>query len=296
MKRALKNIGYLVVALLLAVATLVGTAWMRSSSALAEVHAGTAVALAVSRDAQQIDRGRHLVMTRGCTDCHGDDLAGKKMVDEQPMGRLYGANLTLAGAHSSSDLERAIRQGLRTDGRSLVLMPTLDYAGLSDSDTAALVAYLQSLSPKGEAVPPAAPGVLPRVLWMFGKFPLLSHEEIEGRSIVRPELEPAVTAEYGAYVAQVCQGCHNPSFTGGPMAGAPPEAPQPANLTPHVSGLAGWSEAGFITAMRTGMRPDGRALDTFMPWQTFSRMSDVELRATWQFLSTLPPKAKGQRG
>jgi mono/diheme cytochrome c family protein len=295
MKRALKNLGYLVIALAVAVTTLIGTAWLRSESALAEVHPAAPGNLQMSVDAEQLQRGRHLSMTRGCTDCHGEDLAGRKLVDEQPMGRIYGANLTLLGERDAADIERAIRQGLRADGRSLSMMPTLDYAGLSDSDTAALVTYLQSLPPKGDAMPATAPGILPRVLWLFDKFPLISHEQIRGKKIVRAEQTPAPTPTYGAYVAQVCQGCHNPSFSGGPMAGAPPEAPEPANLTPHATGLVAWTEADFIKAMRTGVRPDGRELNPFMPWQTFARMTDEELQATWRYLQTLPPREKGVR-
>ena len=42
----------------------------------------------------------------------------------------------------------------------------------------------------------------------------------------------AVTAEYGAYVANACMGCHGPSLTGGKMPGTPPDWPAAANLTP----------------------------------------------------------------
>jgi cytochrome c553 len=296
MKRAIKNLGYLVVALTLAIATLICTAWVRSESAFATVHPIATANLQFTGDAEQLQRGRHLSMTRGCTDCHGEDLAGRKIVDEQPLGRIYGANLTLLGERDAAEIERAIRQGLRSDGRSLLLMPTIDYTGLSDSDTAALIAYLQSLPPKGGAMPATALGVLPRVLWLFDKFPLVSHEQIKGKEIVRAEQTPAPTVEYGAYVAQVCQGCHNTSFSGGPMAGAPPETPDPANLTPHANGLIAWTETDFIKAMRTGLRPDGRSLNPLMPWQTFARMTDVELQAMWRYLQTLPPREKGARG
>jgi cytochrome c553 len=295
MKRALRTLACLAISLVLAAGTLVATAWLRSEAAIDRVRAAEAGALTLRRDAAEIERGRHLAATRGCSDCHGDDYAGRVLIEGSPMGRFDGANLTRLGDRDPAEIERAIRQGLRADGTSLMLMPTIDYAGLSDSDTAALIAFLQSLPAKGEATPAVAPGLMPRLLWLFGKFPLISHEQIEGRAIERRERTPAATAEYGAYVAQVCQGCHNPSFTGGPMAGAPPEAPPPANLTSHASGLAGWNEADFVKAMRSGERPDGRVLDPFMPWPTFARMTDDELAALWRYLSTLPPMPKGSR-
>lgn len=295
MKRALRTLGYLVIVFLLAGATLIGVAWSRSEAALAEVHRARPAQLAIVRAPEALERGRHLAMTRGCTDCHGEDLAGLMLTDAQPMGRLYGANLTLLGKVDAAQLERAIRQGLAADGRSLTLMPTIDYAGLSDTDIAALIAHLQSLPPVGLPTPVKAPGLLPRLLWLFDQFPLISHAQVAGRKIARQEYTPAVTVEYGGYVAQVCQGCHNPAFSGGPMIGAPPEAPVPGNLTPDISGLLAWNEQQFIAAMPTGVRPDGRSLDRFMPWMTFSRMSDLELRALWLYLQSLPARPTGAR-
>jgi hypothetical protein len=32
-----------------------------------------------------------------------------------------------------------------------------------------------------------------------------------------------------------------------------------------------------------------------MPWQAFGQMNDVELRALWAYLQTVPAKAEGQR-
>lgn len=34
---------------------------------------------------------------------------------------------------------------------------------------------------------------------------------------------------------------------------------------------------------------------TAMPWQQFGQMSDVELKAVWAYLRTVPPMAKGNR-
>jgi hypothetical protein len=66
-----------------------------------------------------------------------------------------------------------------------------------------------------------------------------------------------------------------------------------ANITP--AGLSGWSEADFVRVMRTGTRPDGRRLDSFMPWPYYAQMSDDELRALWRFLQAVPPKPTGTR-
>ena len=54
-------------------------------------------------------------------------------------------------------------------------------------------------------------------------------------------------------------------------------------------GLLAWNEADFLRLMRTGQRPDGRQLHRMMPWKSYSAMQDVELRAVWTYLRSLPP-------
>jgi len=42
---------------------------------------------------------------------------------------------------------------------------------------------------------------------------------------------------------------------------APPEMGMPLNLTPHESGLAGWTEAQLREVLRTGRTPSGHQID-----------------------------------
>jgi mono/diheme cytochrome c family protein len=61
------------------------------------------------------------------------------------------------------------------------------------------------------------------------------------------------------------------------------------NLTPDETGLAAWSEAEIVTAIRTGIRPDGRNLVPVMPWPAFSSLTDEDAAAIAAYLKTLPP-------
>ena len=58
------------------------------------------------------------------------------------------------------------------------------------------------------------------------------------------------------------------------------------NLTPHPSGrIYGWSQETFIQRFRMGkLIPYSH-----MPWESFSRMNDVELKAIYNYLRTLKP-------
>ena len=86
-----------------------------------------------------------------------------------------------------------------------------------------------------------------------------------------------------------CIGCHGADFSGGPIPGGPPDWPPAANLT--LGGdLANWTEVGFLSAFRTGIKPSGAPFDEIMPYQAVGQMSDDELKAMWLFLQSLPAK------
>jgi cytochrome c553 len=123
----------------------------------------------------------------------------------------------------------------------------------------------------------------------------LAAETIDHANLRPPAIAPAVSIEYGRYVAASCLGCHGPNFSGGKIDIGPPSWPEAANLTPHAdSRLSKWSEADFIQTVRTAKRPDGTDLDPVMP-RAFGGMDDVELKALWAFFKSLPATAKGVR-
>jgi hypothetical protein len=100
----------------------------------------------------------------------------------------------------------------------------------------------------------------------------------------------APTPEYGAYVATTCTGCHGATFAGGRIAGAPPDWPAARNITPHpAAGIGRWTEADFERVLTSGVRPDGRMIDTaHMPVRMTRAMTPVERRALWAYLRTVP--------
>ena len=62
------------------------------------------------------------------------------------------------------------------------------------------------------------------------------------------------------------------------------------NLTPdRETGLGKWTDAQIATAIRSGVRPDGRVLSPVMPWPSFYRMSDADVQAVVTYLRTLKP-------
>jgi mono/diheme cytochrome c family protein len=298
MKRLLRVLAKLTMGLLVAVLLLFAVAWWKSEQAVARTYAPERIEIAAAEGPEAIARGEHLVRSRGCTGCHGEDLAGRHVVDAGPVMQIHAPNITVGGTLANSDLvrfEHAVRHAVDGAGRSLMLMPSDDYALLSNEDLAAMFAYLQQLPPASATQPDSRLGPIGRVLVMLGELPIFTAEEIDHARASRPAATPpaAVDAAFGAHVAQVCVGCHRADFSGGPLPGMPPDFKPAANLTAHAQGLANWSEADFLTAMRSGRRPDGSQVNEFMPWPVFGKMDDTELRAIWVYLRSLPPQPTG---
>jgi cytochrome c553 len=209
--------------------------------------------------------------------------------------RIVAPNITPGGVARTMNADQiaaAIRHAVKPDGHPMLFMPSGDYKDLGDTDTAALVAYLRSLAPSDSKPGTSEVRPLGRVLYLFGKLPLLPAERIDHTPRVRATPAVAATAEYGQYLAQGCTGCHGHDFAGQHVPGTPPDFPDAQNLTP--ANLGAWSNEDFRRALRTGKRPDGTTLKDFMPWRTFAKMSDTEIDALYAYLQTVPsvPSAK----
>jgi mono/diheme cytochrome c family protein len=254
----------------------------------------TGVALAVPADAAALERGRYLFASRGCADCHGHDGAGRTFAAGDNGLRLAGPDITAAPTSATAgyrlqDWDRAVRHGVKPDGRPLRVMPSEDFARWTDADLGALVAYVRSL-------PPAAAGgaaiielPLPaRLAYGFGAVRDAA-EKIDHRLPPELPVPEAVTIEHGRYVAQGCKGCHGPTLAGGKIPGGPPDWPAAAKLTPgDGSALAVYADADTMLAMfKAGKRPDGSPV-AVMPFEALRAMSEVDVRALHLYLQSLP--------
>jgi mono/diheme cytochrome c family protein len=247
-----------------------------------------------------IARGEHIATIHMCQDCHMKNFSGQ--TDSAPgVITLSIPNLT-AGAggvgvtNTDEDWVRAIRHGVGYDGRGLVLMPSGTWYYLSDEDLGALIAYLKSLPPIDNELPKSDLGPVGRVMLALGQLPpeivpnVISIDH-DGPRPVAPQ--PGVTVEYGLYLARTCMLCHGPDLNGRIISEGGPKKYLALNLTPGGE-MKGWSEADFITALRTGVTPSGHHLIDVMPTKYFGQMTDDELKAVWMYLHSLPPLPQGK--
>jgi mono/diheme cytochrome c family protein len=300
MRRVLKAIGYLAAGAAALILIAAAAVYGFSEARYRRQYAVAPRTIVVPGDSATLARGEHLVQTfAGCVECHGENLGGRMVIDDPAIGRVYGPNLTrgrggIGASLTDVDIVRALQHGLGRDGRPLKVMPSTDYVHLTESDLAAIVAWVKTRPAVDTAPPPIRVGPVGRALFVAGKLPFLHAERIDHARPATMTVAPGATAEYGKYVAAVgCQGCHGPTLAGGPIVGGAPDWPPAANLTPAGS-LKGWTEEGFTVLLRTGRRPDGSPVNDVMPIRLTKRLTDQEIKALWLYLKSLPAVPTGQ--
>jgi len=96
-----------------------------------------------------VQQGRYIADVSGCHGCHGYGLSGGPVAG--PPGLPPAANLTPTGLSgwTLQDFARLMRTGRRPDGAPINdFMPWRVYSTMSESELAALWAYLQSVPPR----------------------------------------------------------------------------------------------------------------------------------------------------
>ncbi|MEO8623095.1 MAG: cytochrome c [bacterium] len=295
MNRWLKRIGYVVVGLLGLIVITAAGVYGASEVRYRKQYVVKAEAISIPADTVTVARGAHLTRSiAGCVDCHGDNLAGKPVFDVPALGRVFAINLTkgkggIGGALTDADFVRAIRHGLAPTGRALKVMPSSDYANLTDEDLGAIISYVKSVPPVDNELPAVTMGPIGRALMVAGKMPILHAERIDHDRPHAASVPVAPTAAYGAYLVGVgCKGCHGPALAGGKIADGDPSWPPAANLTP-AGPTNSWSEDDFRRLLREGKRPNGIPVNTAMPVRLFKNLTDDEIHAIWLYTRTLPP-------
>jgi mono/diheme cytochrome c family protein len=309
MRRALKVVGVLVGCLvLLAVA---GLAYLL----VAYPKVGAASDVRVDATPARVARGQYLAQhVSVCTDCHSqrdnsryaapvkpETLgAGGDVWDEKIgfPGYLVARNLTPAALAGWSDGEilRAFTEGVARDGTPLFpIMPYPAYGQhMAREDALAIVAYLRTL-------PPRTVAATERRL----DFPLSLVVRTMPAASHMPASPPPSTDRkaYGEYLTRIaaCGECHTPRDQPERYMAGGEEFPMPngtvarsANLTPHATGLAGWTEDVFLA--RFAAYADGAghapvaptAPNTPMPWGSYAGMTREDLAAIFSYLQTVP--------
>lgn len=267
-----------------------------------------------STDSTVIARGKYLVYGPAhCADCHATpeslaevDKGGIAVLSggrafNIPIGVIYSRNITSdetgIGHFRDEEIARSLRFGVGHDGRAIFdFMP---FHNASDEDLTAIISFLRTLPPTKYEVPKSHMNLLGTIVKAF----LIKPVGPVGEPI--HSIKPDSSVEYGKYLATSvsnCHGCHTNrdlmtgAFIGQEYAGGfkMESIIDPThfycvtpNLTPDptTSRIAAWSEDIFLQRFHSGKLIPHSA----MPWGPFKRMSDIEIKAIYRYLKTLPP-------
>jgi len=299
-KQILVGVGAVVGLVVLGGASFVGYQARAFGSSLDKVYEVPLPTLTRTSDPVALERGHHIaesIAPCAVSDCHGGDLSGGKTIEVGPLGRFSGPNITPSGlgvVYSDSELARLIRHGLKKDGRTVRFMPAHEFNWLPDDDLAAVISWVRTVPGVQKPNGPFELGLLAKVLDRMDKIPIdvarrIHHEKVE----LAPPATP--TASYGAFLARSCTGCHGEHLSGGPIPGAPPEMAIPLNLTPHATGLQGWTFEDLKKTFETGIDKKGKKLDPMMPVAALAKLNDTEMHALYAYLASLSPLPFGGR-
>lgn len=272
--------------------------------------AGTAAACAQD-NAALLMRGKYLMEgVVACANCHiarndkGEPLYDKGlsggMLFDDAAFKAYAPNITPdpetgIGKWTDAQLAKAIREGIRPDGRLIgPPMPVPFYRNLSDADLAAIIAYLKAQPPVKHVVAKSTYHI-----------PLPPNYGPPVEHVIAPA--QASTRQYGEYLANIghCMDCHTPRGKNGMLimsrlgAGGQvikwpggSEAVTP-NLTPDESGLKSWSDAQIERAIREGIDKNGIHLRRIMAFDWYKNIDAQDMSALIAYLRSLKPQPTG---
>lgn len=252
-----------------------------SERILRRVYNVPTVLLTVPNDPASIREGRRLATIRGCFGgCHGKQAEGSVLFDDPKIARIVAPNLTAAvPRYSDAQLAIIIRNGIRPDGRSLMIMPSEAFVGMTDADVGRIIAFLRSLPPEPGPTRGIWLGPIGRVGLVAGKF------RTAARRIAATVPPPAASnreAEVGRYLARtVCAECHGTDLRGDS---------NPQFTSPDLVVVASYSREEFGRLLRTGVAVGGRQLGEMSEEarNNLSHLTDLEISDLYSYLHSLP--------
>ncbi|NBJ10813.1 c-type cytochrome [Microvirga arsenatis] len=258
-----------------------------------------------------VENGRVLFFAGGCTSCHAVPEQSDKLrlgggyALKSPFGTFYVPNISPhkqdgIGSWTTADFVRAMREGVSPDGRHYYpAFPYTSYQRMSPEDLSDLFAFMLTL--------PAVEGRtrdhdLPFPFNIRRGVGLWKLAFLDGR-VFAPDPSKSASLNRGDYLVNGpghCAECHSERNLAGAiieerrLAGGPdPEGRGIVpNITPHQTGIGGWSPDEVATLLKTGETPlfdtVGGPMGAVVA--NTAQLPEADRRAMAEYLLSLPPR------
>ena len=213
-------------------------------------------------------RGEYLAKAADCVACHSVPGSNQPFAGgvafRLPFGTIYSSNITAdtqtgIGSWSDDDFVRAVREGVRKDGKRLYpAFPYTSYTQLSRSDVLAIKAYLFSLPKISQSDRPNDLGFPFNQRWAMGFWNAAFFKS--KRFVAEPSKSPQWNS--GAYLAGAlghCAECHTPRNVGfglehgNELAGETLQGWRAYNISSDAThGIGAWSDGELASYLSTG--------------------------------------------
>ncbi len=297
LKKIAKWVVIILFILLVALGTTIGMRQdLQFSAPYPDIHAST--------DSNIINRGKHIVFSQAhCASCHSPQkvdslmeagieptLNGGRLLDIG-IAKIYTPNITSdsqygIGKRSDAEIARVIRYGVHANGNAVLNF--MGFQDMSDDDMTAVISYLRTTKPVGTPNMSHEFSMLGKAIKAFMVKP------VGPRGPVKKSVTPDSTAAYGEYLVTstaACMSCHTQRNLAGELSGPLMaggnniEGFITPNLTPQPgSRIYGWTEEQFVDRFRQKKL----IKESPMPWTSYKRMTDPELKAIYRYLKTVP--------
>jgi mono/diheme cytochrome c family protein len=258
-----------------------------------------------------LENGRTLFFAGGCTSCHAVPSQADKLrlgggyALKSPFGTFHIPNISPhkqdgIGSWSTADFVRAMREGVSPDGRHYYpAFPYTSYQRMNPEDLADLFAFIMTLAPVEGRAPDHE---LPFPYNIRRGLGLWKLAFLDGQ-VFRPDVSKSTSWNRGAYLVNGpghCAECHSERnaagaiiedrrFAGGPDPEGRGTVP---NITPHPSGIGGWTADDLTTLLKTGETPNfdtvGGPMGAVVA--NTAQLPDADRQAMAEYLLSLPPR------
>jgi len=257
------------------------------------------------------EKGKLVFFAGGCSSCHavpdakGDEKLklGGGLKFATPFGTFFAPNISSDRQHGIGgwtvlQFANAVMRGVSPGGSHYYpAFPYTSYQRMSFADVADLKAYMDTLPAVTEPHKPHELSFPFNIRRGLGLWKLLY---VDGKQFV-PDPKASAEINRGAYLVTGpghCGECHTPRDRFGGLdrdkwlAGAanPDGEGTIPNITPHESGIKGWSAEDIVNGLKTGFTPE---FDTFggsmVPVQeNMAKLPDSDLKAIAAYLKSIP--------